>query len=571
MELTDVRRLTGPNFLLDRAGACAEIIGRHDDIRAFLPGLAKTLSGIASNVDWGHETIQTRLYPGGGSIAITAPIDALYAATSLIETAWDFETDDNSDRAARIKSLQAEIDEERNPRILAMRDAALKHGKAFLSDDDDVSIGLGLGRTLWDVRDLPMPSTVDWDAVSNIPVALVTGTNGKSTTVRLASAIAAKAGRMAASSSSDYVRVGPIVLDTGDYSGPGGARMALRDTRADMAILETARGGLMRRGLPITNIEASLITNISADHLGEYGITDVEVLADAKFMLAKAVSPSGCLILNWDDPALTKRAEGFEGQISWFGLSIDTAFAVQCAARGQTVAYVDDGVMMLACGGETVPVLPVKDFPIAMGGAAKFNIANGLAAIALASALDLDVDSMRAGLADFESTPENNPGRGNFMSVGGATVLLDFAHNPHGVSALASAIKDMPAPRKLFLLGQAGDRSDTDIIDITKAVHSADPDMIIVKELPSALRGRQPGETSKVILGALESLSVPTERIMQTGNEFDATIKALEWAQPGDFLGLLVYVERARVLAYLQQLMDMGWTCGDPLPLENKG
>ena len=568
MELTDVRRLTGPNFLLEQAGACAEIIGADSAVATFMPQLKTQLSWLASDVDWGAETIATRLYQGGGTIAITAPIDALYAATSLIETAWDIETGAAANRDDRIAALREEISEERNPRVLMMRDAAKKQGKAFLSDDDDVSVGLGQGCRLWTVDKMPNPDDVDWATVSDIPTALVTGTNGKSTTVRLASAIAAKAGRMAASSSSDYVRVGPHVLDTGDYSGPGGARMALRDSRADMAILETARGGLMRRGLPITNIEACLITNISADHLGEYGINDVEALADAKFILSKAVSGAGCLILNRDDPALVERAAGFDGNIHWFGLSIDAAFADDCLARGQSAAYVKDGVMMLAKGKETHAVLPIDDFPIALGGAAKFNVSNGLGAILLADALGLDITAMRAGLSGFESTPENNPGRGNFLNVGGVNVLLDFAHNPHGVSALAEAIKDMPSRRKLFLLGQAGDRSDDDIIDITKAVCSADPDMIIIKELPSALRGRQPGETTAIILKALESLNVPRENIMQTENEFAATVKALEWAQPGDFLGLLVYVERARVLAYLRKLMDLGWVCGDALPEE---
>lgn len=568
MELTDVRRLTGPNFLLDGPGAAAETALTGQERENARISMDAAIKRLMTSIGWKNETIKFRNYEGGLTIAISAPIDALYVATSVIEIAWEMAHGEFSDTdyAEALTRLKAEIEEEADPNLLKLEAMTAERGIGFLWDDDEVSIGLGEGRTLWTREDLPEAADINWDGVHNIPAALVTGTNGKSTTVRLTAAIAAAAGKIAASSSSDFVRVGDTILDTGDYSGPGGARMALRDARADMAILETARGGLMRRGLSITNIDACLITNISADHLGEYGITDVPSLADAKFMVAKAVSPSGRLILNADDPELVSRAEAFDGKIIWFGLSIDEMFIAACRESGDHAAYLEGDMMTIMRGGEPEAVLSTSNFPISLSGAAHYNVANGLGAMALASALGLGTDAMKTGLSGFVSTPENNPGRGNFMNIGGVNILIDFAHNPDGVRALADTVRAVPAKRRLFLLGQAGDRSDSDIREITKAVTEAEPDAYIVKELATALRGRMPGEVPAIILETLKSLGVPDALVKEADGEYEATRMALEWAEPDDLLVLLVYVEREAVMEFLNSLAQSGWQCGSPLP-----
>lgn len=152
------------------------------------------------------------------------------------------------------------------------------------------------------------------------------------------------------------------------------------------------------------------------------------------------------------------------------------------------------------------------------------------------------------------------------MTVGGVNILIDFAHNPEGVRALADTVRAVPATRRLFLLGQAGDRSDSDIRDITKAVTEAEPDAYIVKELTTALRGRPVGEVPAIILETLKTLGVPNERIKKADCEYDAVRLALEWAKPGDLLVLLVYVQRDVVMALLNDLIAQNWVCGEPLP-----
>ena len=244
------------------------------------------MRAVLDGVGWQDQRVVVRGYPGGASTAISAPLDALYAATDLIEVAWQFTEATLNDTALAdmdraLASLSGKIAAERSAPLVALAAAAARHDVTFLAHDGGVSVGLGTGCLTWPDGKTPDTADIDWSSVHDVPVALVTGTNGKSTTVRLIAAIGAEAKKVVGLSSSDWVRVGDEIIDVGDYSGPAGARMAVRDTRVELAVIEAARGGLMRRGLPVPRADACLITNVAADHLGDYGITDVPTLADA--------------------------------------------------------------------------------------------------------------------------------------------------------------------------------------------------------------------------------------------------------------------------------------------------
>lgn len=570
MELSDSRRLTGPNLVLDRPGAAAEISSSPEDNGGADRALClwrDHVRTILQAVSWPHEQIATRPYEGGGTIAITAPIDALYAATDVVEAAWDWTVSDLSGQAipnqqATIDRLRREISKEIDPTFLDLANAAAHHNVTCLSDDDHVTLGLGHSGQSFPRDQLPTPDQVDWSKVRDIPVALVTGTNGKSTTVRIAAAMGSAAGRTVGFSTSDWVRVGETQIATGDYSGPEGARQALRDSRVDMAVLETARGGLLRRGLPLPIATACLITNIAPDHLGEYGILDVEALADTKFTVSKAVRHSGTLILNADDPLLTSRAEAFSGQLAWYGLSLTPK---DIPERTDAAVVIDDQFCLISRG-DVIPLLPIADFAPALGGAAAHNVSNALGASLLMHSLGVEPDAIRQGLIDFENTPDDNPGRGNFIEVGGVTTLLDFAHNPHSLMALTQTLSAVPSKRTLYLLGQGGDRSDDDIRDMTRVIREADPDTIIIKEIPSKLRGRAPGEVPALIRRTLKDMDYPEPLIRMADSEFESVIQALEWAQPGDLLVLLIYSDREETLALIQKLQADGWQAGHAVP-----
>ena len=276
MNVTDSRRLTGPSLLLDRPGAILEV--RLDEAvrdRA-LTAWRAAARRLLQDVGWPGETLAVRSFAGGASLALTAPTDALYAATALNEEAWDAAAAEVEGRSAPdpaevVARLRSAIAEESDPALVALGEAARARDVTFLAGEDLVSVGSGAGALVWRAAALPDPSAVDWHRVRDVPVALVTGSNGKTTVVRLLAAIVAETAVGVGIASTDGVSVRGVAIAEGDYSGPSGARTVLRRPDVETAILETARGGLLRRGLNVDRAAVAVVTNVADDHLGEFG------------------------------------------------------------------------------------------------------------------------------------------------------------------------------------------------------------------------------------------------------------------------------------------------------------
>ena len=555
MKLLESRRLTGPNLLLDRPGAVIEVALEPEEAAAAVAAWREQARRMLDAVGWSGEETAARLFSGGASLAISAPIDALYAATEVNEWAWAAAeaslSGEMPEIAAGRDALRRLIAQESNPALLALRDAAVARGVAFLSDGRFASAGLGTGSLTWPVDELPQPESIDWRAVHDVPVLLVTGTNGKSTTVRLVAAMVTAAGKVPGLTSTDYIEVGDEVIERGDFSGPEGARAVLRDKRVEVAVLETARGGILRRGLVANRADAAAVTNIAEDHLGDYGIHDLASLTATKLVIARVVRPDGRVVLNADDPELVAAAGGVAAPIVWFAFDAGNPVVAGHVAAGGEAVYVDDGALVLDRGGERTAVIRAGEVPVTFGGAARYNVANALAAIGVASVLRLPAEAMASGLRSLRSTPEDNPGRANLFEWNSSRILLDYAHNPHGIKALLDIAQALPARRKLIILGQAGDRSDEAIRDLARAAWELRPDYIIVKELPEMLRGRQLGEVPAVLEDELRRLGVPAAHLERADSELEAVNKALAWARPGDLLVLLVHKHRDEVVRML--------------------
>ena len=282
-ELTDSRRLTGANLFWDHPSAIIDVRiegAAEPVIRAWERAAKQMLEALGR----GLEKTCFRIFEGGASLLISAAIDALYSTCELNEVAWkcaldrlgeDIERDDAADLSVEIERLRSKFEAEARPELLALQSAAKQYGVPFLWDDDEVSLGYGATVRVWTVDSLPAVDEVDWRSIDSIPLALVTGTNGKSTTVRMTASIMNAAGYRAGLTSTDFIRVAERTIDTGDYSGTGGARMLMRQQDVEMAVLEVARGGLLRRGLGVERAQAAVVTNVAADHLGDYGINTV--------------------------------------------------------------------------------------------------------------------------------------------------------------------------------------------------------------------------------------------------------------------------------------------------------
>jgi len=547
MDLLDSRRLTGPNILSDRPGAVIDVrldAGERDD---FVAAWRDAASRILEAIGWPDRELRVRYVSGGASLGFDAPIDALYAATEVNDLAWEAarakldggQATSLDEGAARIRAL---VGEEINPPLTALAEAARTRGVPLLCDDDHVSLGLGRYSRTWPARAVPGPSEVPWRDLGTIPVGLVTGTNGKTTTVRLAAAMGAAAGRIVGLSSTDRIVVDGETVEEGDFAGPGGARTVLRHPRVELAVLETARGGLLRRGAALDRANACVITNIAADHLDDFGVRDMDALADVKWIVTRVLGESGTAILNAEDPRLVARSAGLQCPITWFALD-----PAAIALAGCRRAFVLDGDhLSLVENGVTRPLIPVAEVPLAVGGAARHNVANCLAAMGLAEALGVPMDAIIR--AARETTDAANPGRCNVFRVGGACVVVDFAHNPDGIRALRTMADGLDCPgRRLLVIGQAGDRGDDAIRQLAAAACEIRPDRVVIKEMAHYARGRRDGEVPGLLREGLLAGGMPTDRISYAREELDAAREALDWLRPGDLAILLVHEDVAAV------------------------
>ncbi len=555
--LDDSRRITGPGMIWDKRGALLDILIKGFDKAEVVAAWETEIARVLAALGWQDSRVTSRIFEDGVTLLISAPTDLLYTAVFAIETSWHFTAhkllgSNPGDFDDMIADLEQVIAMEANPALIELEQAVAQRSIDMLCDDDHVSLGHGTGSQVWDVDALPAPDTVDWDALHNLPVALITGTNGKSTSVRLTTAIGEAAGLVAGSTSTDYVKLGDDVLDYGDYSGPGGARMLLRDKRLQIAFLEVARGGILRRGLPLSQARAALVTNIAADHLGQYGVNTVEALAQAKFAVARAVSKDGVLVLNADDPLVVANGLEFDRTICWFSLSPGNAHIQQARSAGQPCCWCEDGMIRYFDGTDITLSIAADRIPITMGGAARFNVQNAMGAIGLAKAMGLDNAAIEKGLTTFAASPDDNPGRCNEFEARGARLFVDFAHNPHAIAAMSSLIENLPAKRKFLLVCQAGDRSDDEIRELTKGAIGFSPDEVVIVELEEYLRGRELGEVPAVIEAACTANGIPESAVRHVSSSVEGTRYILDEIAEGDVALLLALADRDEVFELIR-------------------
>jgi UDP-N-acetylmuramyl tripeptide synthase len=332
------------------------------------------------------------------------------------------------------------------------------------------------------------------------------------------------------------------------------------------AVLETARGGILRRGLAVDRADVAVVTNIAEDHLGEFGVQSLSDLAETKMLVAKALGPKGTLVLNADDRLLVERSRKVEASITWFSLDPSSPIVMNHLKAGGTAIFVEDDRILIARGNERTPLIPISDVPITFGGSARHNIANALAAVAAGLGLGIPASRMDDVLRRFGREIGDNPGRANLLELGGANILLDYAHNPDGMSALVRVARTLPANRRLVMIGQAGDRDDEAIRELARVAWLLQPDHVVINEMDQYLRGRSIGEVPTILADEFLRLGAPDAAISRVGPEVDGVLKALEWARAGDLLVLTVHQDRGAVLELLSEVAASSWRAGDPVP-----
>ncbi|MBT8102453.1 MAG: Mur ligase [Gammaproteobacteria bacterium] len=556
MEFLDARRLTGPSLMFDGPGSILDVSCTPEQADRLIPAWANHVARMLEELDWPSAQFSTRKFLGGVSLAFSASIDVLYAASEINEWAWAASAfdlgvaEDAPDFDEVARTIRASAAEEANAELMWLIDEAEQRGKTVLWDDDFVSVGLGRGSQTWAVREIP--DAPDWDSFHDVPIGIVTGTNGKTTTVRLAMHILRSAGQNVGLSSTDWIAVNNNVLDRGDWSGPGGARTVLRERNVDVAILETARGGLLRRGLGVERADAALITNISEDHLGDFGSRNLEELLAIKWIVSRAVEGSGRLILNAEDELLCARSRDFSGDLVWFSLDPSNETIAAQVKKGGLVFVLDGDELVKIGGGARESICRSHEIPIALGGAARHNVANALSAAALAWCLGASLADIRDGLTTM--VQDENPGRCNIYDLDGRKVLVDFAHNPAAMSALFDMARAIPADRRVLCFGQAGDRTEELIRELARDAWAIGLDRVVVSELAAYHRGREHGEVYGLLKDELQQCGAESSQIRHFETEMESFMDAIDWSAPGDLVIMLALGSASQIQEKLKAL-----------------
>jgi cyanophycin synthetase len=385
-----------------------------------------------------------------------------------------------------------------------------------------------------------------------VPVIAVTGTNGKTTTVRLTSHLLRAHGLRVGMTNTDGVYVNGRQTDSGDCSGPRSARNVLAHPDVDAAVLETARGGMLREGLAFDRCHVAVVTNIGmGDHLGLNYISTVEDLAVLKRVIVQNVATSGTAVLNATDPLVARMAINCPGEVIFFGLDTHHPIIATHRAQGKRVLFVEDDHIVAMQGQHSVRI-PLSEVPVTRSGAIAFQIENAMASIAAAWAIDIPWETICKGLATFVSDTQGVPGRFNVFDYKGATVIADYGHNPDAIKALVQAVTNLPAQRRSVVISGAGDRRDDDIREQTRIIGDAFDEVVLYQD--ACQRGRVDGEVLKLLRQGLEGAK-RTRQVDEIYGEFLAIDRAMERLNQGDLCLILIdQVEEA--LAHITQRVE---------------
>lgn len=368
-----------------------------------------------------------------------------------------------------------------------------------------------------------------------VPILAVTGTNGKTTTTRLLAHIYRCTGQVVGYTTTDGTYIGDYLVEKGDNTGPQSAQLILQDPTVQVAVLETARGGILRSGLAFDHCDVGVVLNVSADHLGLGDIDTIEQMSNVKAVLAEAVAPAGYAILNADDPLVSQMAKKVKGQIAYFSMNPNNSLIQEHIHKNGLAAVYENGYLSILKGDWTLRIEKAENVPLTLKGMAPFQIANCLAACLAAYSQGVQIEYIRAALASFTSSAAQTPGRMNLFDLGKFHVLVDYAHNAASYEAVGGFVRNWPG-EKIGVVGGPGDRRDEDFVALGKLAAEIF-DRVVVKE-DDDTRGRPRGDAARLICQGILATK-PDCRYESILNETEAVNKTLDSAPAGSLVVIL--------------------------------
>ncbi len=419
---------------------------------------------------------------------------------------------------------------------------------ALLSKDIDAAVSAAAERV-----STSEPGERPRTLTPSVPVVAVTGTNGKTTTSRMIAHIGRTDGRLVGWSNTDGIYIDGELVEGGDYSGPSGAGRVLAHPEVELAVTETARGGILLKGIGLTRNDVSVVTNVSADHLGQQGIDTVDQLAEVKAVVPRITRKSGWAVLNADDPRVYDMRNVVRAKPWVFSRDPDSpAIRETLNAGGRATTVIDGWVSVLTPKADPDPLVELVDVPMTLAGLSRFNVENTLAATSASLAIGIAREVVVEGLRTFLPDAEHNPGRMNFFSLGEVSVVMDLAHNEAGLEALMEIMNGVrrPGARLLLGLGVVGDRQD-DLIEKLGEIAARDSDVVAIGHKEKYLRGRSPEELEALMRAGAERVGVTGVPAYPT--EVAVLAALVGQALPGDVVGLMCHAEREECYAWIAE------------------
>lgn len=427
-----------------------------------------------------------------------------------------------------------------------------------------------VGRVAESVREAE-PGARPHTITPKIPVVAVTGTNGKTTTSRMIAHIARADGRLVGWSNTDGIYIDGEMVEEGDYSGPSGAGRVLAHENVEFAVTETARGGILLKGIGLTRNDVSVVTNVTADHLGLHGIDTLDQLAEVKGVVPWITRKSGWAVLNGDDPRVLAMRATIKAH-PWVFSRDPSSPAIRevLDAGGRATTVIDGWVSVLRPGADPDPLVELVDVPMTLSGLSRFNVENTLAAASASLAAGIPREVVVEGLTTFRPDAEHNPGRMNFFTVqtdqGDISVVMDLAHNEAGLEAMLEIMNGVrPTGSRILLgIGVVGDRTD-ELIEAIGEIAARDADVIAIGHKERYLRGRTVDELDELMRGGAARVGVTGVPAYPT--EVACLSALVGQAIPGDVVGLMCHAERQEAYDWIA---EHGGTPDSPETLATK-
>jgi cyanophycin synthetase len=379
----------------------------------------------------------------------------------------------------------------------------------------------------------------------SIPIVSVTGTNGKTTTTRLIAHTLSLQGLNVGMTTTGGIYIGGKCINKGDTTGYLSAMTVLLNKEIDAAVLETARGGIIKKGLAYNLADVAVITNITDDHLGLDGVNTIEDLACVKSLVGEAVKNEGYVVINADDEMSRTIIHRIKSNIIFFSKDKENVLLRENINKGGFGIYPENGYIYVEKDGNSVPLSKINNIGITVKGKLRYNVENSMAASAALIGMGVDYATIRKGLTSFQCNEEQNPGRFNMYAVNGATVILDYGHNIEGYKAVLEGAKEIKHKRFIGIIGVPGDRLDSNVLQVGNIAGNCF-DYIYIKE-DEDKRGRKPGEVAKLLENGVNSSGNNDYEVVL--NEIEALEKAIDNSKPGDLI--IIFFEKFEPLVDL--------------------